>query len=275
MLGHPRAVLALLLGLLAFFAYHARNFELDASADSLLLEDDKDLQLSRQVGSRYRTLDLLVVTFTPNGILFEDAALATLAQLRDELGAVAGVDSLMSILDVPLVKSSDVPILEMADNLQTLESETVDRRRAIDELTGSPVFRDLIISRDKLTTAVLINLERDETFASLQEARNQLLIAKGAGELGPDGLAELARLSVDYDAASAERGDRHHRTIAEIRSIIARYQPHGELHLGGVPMIADDMVAFVKSDLIVFGSCVLVFLVFVLSLIFRTLRWVA
>lgn len=275
LLGHPRAVLALLLGLLVFFAYHARNFELDASADSLLLEDDEDLQFSRQVGARYRTLDLLIVTFTPNGILFEDAALATLAQLRDQLGAVAGVDSVMSILDVPLVKSSDVPILEMADNLQTLESETVDRRRAIDELTESPVFRDLIISRDKLTTAVLINLERDETFASLQAARNELLIARGAGELEPDGIAELARLSVDYDQALAQRGDRYHRTIAEIRSIIARYQPDGELHLGGVPMIADDMVAFVKNDLILFGSCVLVFLVLVLSLIFRKPRWVA
>jgi predicted RND superfamily exporter protein len=275
LLGHPRAVLALLLGVLAFSAYHARKFELDASAESLLLEDDKDLQLSRQVGFRYRTLDLLIVTFTPNGILFKDAALATLSQLRDELAAVAGVDSVMSILDVPLLKSSDVPILEMAGNLHTLESETVDRRRAIDELTASPVFRDLIISRDKLTTAVLINLERDERYASLQEARNELLIAKGAGPLAPDQLSQLARLSVEYDAASAELDARHHRTVAEIRSIIARYEPHGDLHLGGVPMIADDMITFVKRDLIVFGSCVLVFLTFVLSLIFRKLRWVA
>ena len=213
MLGHPRAVLALLLGLLAFSAYHARNFDFAASADSLLLEDDKDLQLSRQVGFRYKTLELLIVTFTPDGILFQDAALETLAQLRDELAAVPGVDSVLCILDVPLVKSSDVPALELADGFQTLGSGTVDRLRGIEELTSSPVFGNLIISRDKLTTALLINLERDETFASLQEARNELLIAKGAGEIGPDALAELARLSVAYDAASATLAHRHHRHL--------------------------------------------------------------
>ena len=170
-------MLALLLGVLAFSAYHARNFELDASADSLLLEDDADLQFLRQVGSRYGTLDLLIVTFTPNRYLFDDETLATLGQLRDELTGVSGVDSATTILDIPLLTSSDVPILEMVDNPQTLESEGVDRLQAIHELTHSPVFRELILSPDGLTTVVLLELERDATYASLQRARNELLIA--------------------------------------------------------------------------------------------------
>ncbi|MGE4606699.1 MAG: hypothetical protein AAEJ52_08175, partial [Myxococcota bacterium] len=173
LLNHPRKALVVLFGLFAFFAYHTRDFKLDASADSLLLEGDPDLQLSRQVSARYQTRELLIVTFTPHGILFEDEALGRLAQLRDELRGLEEVDSVMSILDVPLVTSSDVPLLEMVDNIQTLESPTVDRLRGIDELTNSPVFESLIISSDRLTTAILVNLKPDEHFTALQEARNE------------------------------------------------------------------------------------------------------
>ncbi len=121
-LTRPKLVLAGLLVLLAFFAYHAKDFRLDASADSLLLEDDPDLHLLRQLSSRYEVPDLLLVTFTPTGELFSDESLAHLARLRDELRAVDSVESLASILDVPLVTSSDVPLARMATNVQTLET---------------------------------------------------------------------------------------------------------------------------------------------------------
>ncbi len=274
LLSHPRKALVVLFGALAFFSYHTRDFKLDASADSLLVEDDPDLQLTRQISARYATAESLIVTFTPHGILFEDEALSRLRQLRDELSGLAGVDSVMSILDVPLVASSDVPLLEMIDNIQTLESPTVDRRRAIDELTNSPVFKNLIISRDKLTTAILVNLKPDERFTALQTMRNELLMQRSAGELAPDQVAELAETTLAYEEASEALADRHHRTIELVRSVLRSYQPYADLKLGGFPMIADDMVKFVKKDLVVFGSCVLGFLVFVLTLIFRQVRWV-
>jgi predicted RND superfamily exporter protein len=274
LLNHPGKALVVLFGVLAFFAYHTRDFKLDASADSLLVEDDPDLQLQRQITARYETDEFLIVTFTPDGILFEDEALARLTELRDELRGLDGVDSVMSILDVPLVASSDIPLMEMVGNVQTLESPTVERRRAIDELTNSPVFRNLIISHDKLTTAVLVNLEPDERFKALQSTRNELLIQRSAGELTPEQMAELAEVTLDYQRASENLRDQHHRTVESVRSVLQRYERYADLKLGGFPMIADDMVKFVKKDLVVFGSSVLAFLVFVLTLIFRQLRWV-
>ena len=158
-LTRPRSTLAVLLTLLAFFSYHAKDFGLDASADSLMLEDDKDLQLYRQLDTRYPSLSLLIVTYTPSGDLFSDDSLSHLARLRDELRSLDQVDSVLSILDAPLVTSSDVPLQEMADKVQTLESPTADRERAIEELTESPIYQDLIISRDRQTAAVLVNLK--------------------------------------------------------------------------------------------------------------------
>ena len=273
-LTRPRTTLAVLLALLAFFSYHAKDFALDASADALLLENDEDLHLLRQVYARYPTNSILIVTFDARGDLFSDESLSHLGRLRDELRTVENVDSVLSILDAPLVKSSDVPLQEMAGDVQTLESPTIDRQRAVEELTSSPVYQDLIISSDGQTAAVLVSLKRDDHLEALQAARNELLIEKGSGQLGPEGVRELAKLSAAYDRAGKVAADRHHRTIKGVRSIIDRYREYGELHLGGMQMIANDMITFVRNDLIIFGASVLLFLVLVLTLIFRRIRWV-
>ena len=273
-LSRPRTTLAVLLALLAFFSYHTKDFALDASADALLLENDEDLHLLRQVYARYPTLSILIVTFDPFGELFSDESLSHLGRLRDELRTVENVDSVSSILDAPLVKSSDVPLQEMADDVQTLESPTIDRQRAVEELTSSPVYQDLIISSDGQTVAVLVSLKRDENLEALQAARNELLIKKESGQLGPEEDRELANLSAAYEKARKVASDRHHQTIEEVRSIIDSHREYGELHLGGMQMIADDMITFVRNDLIIFGASVLGFLVFVLTLIFRRIRWV-
>jgi predicted RND superfamily exporter protein len=273
-LTRPKAVLAALLALLAFFAYHAKDFRLDASADSLLLEDDPDLHVFRQLSARYHTQDLLLVTFTPTADLFSDEALSHLGRLRDELRAVNSVESIATILDVPLVKSSDVSLAQMAANVQTLETPGIDRQRAREELTESPVYQDLVVSRDGQTTAILLNLTVDQELRALLDRRNELRMRRSEAELTPDERGELERVSAAYEEGRVRVDAQTHRDIAKIRSVIDAYRPHGELYLGGVPMIADDMITFVKSDLFVFGSGVLVFLVIILGVIFRQLHWV-
>ena len=274
LLSRPKIALLLAVLLLGFFAYHAKDFRLDASADSLLLEGDKDLKLFREVSHRYRSSALLVVTFTPSSDLFSDDALDKLKALRDELGAVESVDSFVTILDVPLLKSSDVPLSKMTSDVQTLEKSDVDRPRAREELLNSPVYKELIISADGRTTALLINMKEGEGFVDMQLRRGELLEKRRAGQLSDAEREELPGLLATYEEAHKALDDRWHDDIAEIRSIIDRYKQFGTLHLGGVPMITDDMVTFVKNDLVTFGSGVIVFLVVVLSVIFRQLRWV-
>ncbi len=270
----PRATLAVLLGVAAFFAYHAKDFSLDASADSLLLENDADLQLFRQVSARYQTGEVLIVTFTSEANLFSDSSLAGLGELRDALREPKSVASVISILDAPLVKSSDVPLLEMAGNVQTLETPGIDRERARRELSESPVYRDLIISRDHRTTALLLNLKPHPGFAELLTARNELLIKRGAGPLDPEEARRLEEVTAAYSQARDSASATQHATILEVRAVIDAHRHLAELHLGGGPMIADDMVTFVRNDLVVFGSSVLLFLVVILSAIFRRVRWV-
>ncbi len=274
-LMRPRTALTLLLLLLAFFSYHTKDFKLDASADSLLLENDKDLQLFREVNARYDTRDFLVVTFTPPVDLFSDESLSLLQRIRDELRSLEGVESVLSILDVPLVKSSDVPLLQMADDVQTLETPSIDRTRAREELVNSPVYRGQLISLDMQTSALLINLEEDQRLSGLQKTRNRLFIRRGSGRLNKADQQELKAVSVAYEEVRDTFNERRHREIEGVRSVIDGYRGAARLHLGGVPMIADDMITFVRNDLITFGIGVLVFLIAVLTVIFRQTRWVA
>ena len=67
---------------------------------------------------------------------------------------------------------------------------------------------------------------------------------------------------------------RNHQNITEIRDVISKYGENAKIHLGGIPMIADDMMSFIKNDIIVFGFGVFVFIVLTLWFIFRKLKWV-
>lgn len=274
-LSRPKSILAVLLATLVFFSYHATNFKLDASADSLLLEDDIDLSLFRQIHERYPSNALLIVTYTPNKDLFSDGALAPLAKLSQELNKVTSVERVFTILDAPLLISSEMPIQEMIKDLPSLGKPGVDRGKARQELLRSPIFRDLIISEDGQTTALLLELAEDDSVSRLLRSRNELRDKRRTMDLSPKEIRALNRVSAEYDLSYEAQTKQRHQDISLIREIIEPYRQHGALHLGGVPMITDDMVTFVRNDLVVFGAGVLVFLIIVLTAIFRELRWIA
>lgn len=273
-LGNPRSVLFVLFCLFIFFAWHARDFSLDASADSLLLEDDADLRMFRELSERYKTSEFLFVTYTPDRELFSASSLAAIQDLKQQLQMVDIVKSIVSILDVPLVKQVEGSLGDVADNYRTLAEDDIDHERAKKELINSPIYSELIISRDGTTTALQINLKDNPEIRRLQKRRTLLLNRKNEDSLTDQQSRELEKLQPEYHAAKKEADRKNHEAIEEIRNIMDDYRDTGTLHLGGVPMIADDMITYIKNDLIVFGLGVFVFLVIMLSIIFRRKRWV-
>jgi len=273
-LNNPKLVLAVLLSVLMFFGYHTKDFKLDASADALLLEDDADLKAFRKINERYPSGDLLIVTYTSHDDLFSDQALAHLKQLREELRKVSIVDTVFTILDAPLFNSSEVQIQSLEDGLPSLETPDVDRARARDELVNSPIYRDLIVSADGKTAALLLGLVENDEFNRLLKSRDALREKRRQSGLSADEARSLKGITADYDQVQETINAQRHVDVALIRDIIEPYRQHGVLHLGGLPMITDDMVTYVRNDLIVFGGGVLAFLVIILTVIFRKLRWI-
>lgn len=273
-LNHPVFIILLLLLVFAFFVSHVKDFKLDASADALLLENDEDLKTFRKLNDRYATKDFLFVTFTPDLDLFSDSSLHIIASLRDELKQLELTDSVVTLLDVPLVKQVEGTLSEVTSDYRTLSSNDVNNAKARAELIASPIFKELIISLDGKTTALQVNLKNNETFRQLLHQRNALLLKQQEGTITSEESDQLQEVISKYQAIKAEINRKDHQNILNVRAIMQKYEQFGELHLGGVTMISDDMVTFIKSDLMVFGIGVFIFLVLMLSLIFRKLRWV-
>ena len=273
-LGRPGLALLVLLAVFTFFAWHSRDFKLDASTDTLILESDKDLRILREVNKRYETQEFLVVTFTPDADLFSVSSLETILQLREDLKQIPGVASVFSLIDAPLVKIIGGKLSEVARNYRTLEDPSVDRDRAREELLASPIFLDLLISQNARTTALQVNLKNKVIYTDAQKRKNELLIKQEHEGLTEAEQMDLADTLEQYKEIKEEVTRLNHETVAATREVMDRYRDRGTLYLGGIPMIADDMITFIKNDLLVFGAGVFAFLVIMLSIIFRQPRFV-
>ncbi len=270
----PRMVLAVVFLAAIAMALGLPNFKLDASADSLTLEHDRDIDYFREITKRYQSGDFLVVTYSPKAELFSDESIETLAALRKELSQVEGVDSINSMLDVPLLYSPKMNLAELGEESRTLMTEGVDRKLAKQEFLASPVYRDMLLSPDGRTTALLLNIAVDNQYLELVNTRDQLRVKRDAGELDEEGLNDLATITqtfLDYRTNSETRA---HARVDEVRLIIDRYRGSAQMFLGGVSMITADMINFIQRDLIVFGAGIILFIILTLVLIFKQVRFV-
>ena len=273
-LGHPKTVI--LCGLIAvgFLLFQARHFRLDASAETLVLENDKDLQYSRLISSRYGEQEFLVLTYTPRDDLLSKKTLDRIGRLRDDLKSMDNVSSVLSILDVPLLESSPVSLKVLSGDFPTLETPTVDRELARVELRESPLYENLLVSSDLKTTALLIDFAEDEVYYDLLERRDELRQKKASGSLSLPEHAELSGVTEQFRQYRDKMRQQRYKDILTIRAIMNNYSADADLFLGGASMIANDMISLIKNDLNIFGIGVLLFLIIVLGIIFRRKRWV-
>ncbi|RJQ69208.1 MAG: RND family transporter, partial [Desulfobacteraceae bacterium] len=274
-LDHPLAVLLAVLVVVAALGFKARDFRIEASADTLLLENDQDLRYSREIVQRYGVNDFLLIAYTPlKGDLLSDETLSTIGRLRDELEKLPQVTSVLSLLDVPLFESPPVSYAEVSEGIRTLESQETDKSLARKELRDSPFYKDLIVSRDMRTTALVVNLQTDEDYRRLIGERNAYLDKKADGtltEADAQAFEEVQRqIDGELERLSAIQAD----NIRAVRAIMDQYRSEAELFLGGISMIQNDMIAFIRNDLKVFGIGVFVLLVIMLGIIFKRLLWV-
>lgn len=273
-LRRPWLTFAALLAVLVAGLTGLPDFRLDASADSLLLENDPALKQYRELSQRYGMTDFLFLTVTPPDDVLAPASLELLGALRAELRALPAVAEVVSMLDVPLVKNVPGRLSDAVKNYRTLESAGVDLARAREELSTSPLYRNFVLSADGKTTAMRIKLHADETFTRLQYERGDLLYRRATDGLSESAVAELAGIEPRYQAMKDSRDAETHAAIDALRGVLAQYRGRAEIHLGGVPMIADDMIGYVRSDIIVFGIGAFVLTLAMLGFIFRELRWV-
>ena len=270
-----KATLLLLLILIGFSLYHAKNFNLDASSDALLLEGDPDLKYLREVNETYGSKDFLVLTYTPVSSFTEKETILNLQLLKSKIQKLTWVDSVITIIDVPLLKSTDESLMERLKNYKTLAYPEIDRKRGFEEIINSPIYRNYVISEDGKTSGVVVYLKKDERLAEYIKIKDKYFNQSIETGLSKEEKLNYKKFLNEYEDYKNLYNLRNHQNITEIRDVINKYGENAKIHLGGIPMIADDMMSYIKSDIIVFGIGVFVFIIFTLWLIFRNIKWVA
>ena len=273
-LSHPLATLltaVLLVGALGVFA---PRFQLDASSETLVMENDEAVRYYRSVRARYESDDFLVVTYTPEGGLFTERSLDRLEALRDALAEIEQVEEVTSLLDVPVLEGLDASLTELPTESEALTCDGPDRVQDCKRLLDSDLYRNLLISPDGTTSGIRVMLEQDERLLSLKEQRDELRIKAQEEGLSEAEQAELSRLEEAADARGDFLREREAEIIAQVRTVLDRFRDGARLHLGGVPMIAVDSISFIRHDLVVFGAAVTAFIILILFTAFRQPRWV-
>ena len=250
-LKNPRSVFVILLITLLSFGYYSKDFRLDASSETLLIEGDPDLKYLEEITERYGSKEFLILTYTPKEAMISDNSVNNLLSLKYKIQSLDWVHSVITLLDVPLLNSTDTPLQERLENFKTLKDEDVNKNRGFKEIMSSPVFRNFVISEDGKTSGIIVNLKKYENLINIQDKSKE----------------EIEKYKDQIKL-------KNHQNILEIRDVIKSYDEIGKIHLGGIPMIADDMMSFIKSDIIVFGLGVFLFIVGTLWFVFRKIIWI-
>ncbi len=276
LLRQPWGVIGVFTLLLGLSLSQLPNLRLDASSDSLLLQGDPDLAYFRESSAKYQGSEFLVLTWEPDARLLSPDSLEPLAAMVDELRRIEGVAEVTTLLDVPLLESPPLTLTDLAraDSMPTLRDSGVDRELALKELTTSPVYRNLLVSDEGDLTAVQVVIAGDEEAAALLEVRESLRAMALRGEITEPERLKLAHTEAAYDQALAKLASERDRMVKAVRGVAERFRPYARIFVGGVPMIAADMMAFVRSDLVTFGTAILSVMALVLALIFRHFKWV-
>ena len=274
-LAYPKVWLVFIALAIGVSGIYVKNFRLDASADSLILENDQDLRYYRTIGKAYGTDDFLIITYTPVGELLSEDSLDGLRGLKKDLSKLERIESVVSILDVPLLDSPRIKISELESNKRTLDTPGLDKKLAQKEFTSSPIYKKLLVSPDGKTTSLLAVYKRDEKYYSLMEVRDELREKKRSqGYLVSEEKIKLHETSLEYKNHLAHIQDIQKEEIERVRSILNKYRNKAKIFLGGLPMITSDMVGLIESDLYVFGVGVFGLMIASMWFFFRKIRWV-
>ena len=273
-IDYSKASLVLILLILSYFLYFSKDFKLDASSDALLLEGDKDLKYLREIKDRYGSKDFLILTYSPVNSFTNEETIMNLQFIKSKIEKLSWVENVITLIDVPLLKSTNEPLMERLKNYKTLSHPDVNKKRGFEEILNSPIYRDYVISKDGKTSGIVVNLKQDARLKEYIKIKNDYYNRSLDTSLNKIELEKYKQFIIEYENYKNLYNLRNHQNINEIRDVISKYSENAKIHLGGIPMIADDMMTFIKNDILVFGIGVFFFIIVTLWLIFRNIKWV-
>ncbi len=256
---------------IVFISSYSSKLEIDASSQTLLLENDDDLNYFREVSKKFGTSDIIMMTFKPNYDLLDDRSLQKIDEITKDIEKLPLVKNVTNILNVPLFESPVMELADLVNDVHTLKTPDIDKNLVREEFKNSPIYKGALVSKDLTTTALIINLKKDEKYLEVLNSRNELLFKENRTK---EEDIQLAQIEKEFKAYRDEVREKEAKNIQDLRDIITKYENEATIFIGGASMIASDVIGFIKNDLVVYGIGLVLIFIVVLWIIFREVRWI-
>ena len=266
-LQYPFYILLIFLTLFVLSIYQSKNFELDASADTLLIDNDPDLIFLRELNKKYKSEEFFIITYTPRN-LNTKKVIKELEKLVSQINSFEWISKTISVINAPLLQSTNEPLMDRIKNLKYITSDNINTDKAIKELTTSPVYKDLIISKDSKTFGIVAYLKDNKPYLEAIDKKSKLLLSKNINN------QDLELINQKLKKLQKQHSNNISMYNASIKKLINNYRSNAEIRLSGIPMIADDMISYIKNDIVIFGFGVFLFIIFTLWYVFKNINWV-
>ncbi len=273
-LTYPKLLIIFLLFLLSIATYFSKEFKLDASADTLLLENDPDLKYLREINKKYGSEEFFILTYEPKGKI-NVQSINELEKFVNKINNLQWVSKTISIINAPLLQSSDEPLMDRIKNLKYITNPEIKFDVALNELVKSPVYKNLIISEDAKTLGIVVYLKDNQEYLKQISDKSMMLTVQNERQLNNEENNKLKKINTEIERLKKRQGELISTYNQTIKDLIKNQSQFADIRLSGIPMIADDMITFIKNDIVIFGIGVFAFIIFILWIVFKNLKWVS
>ena len=269
----PYLICVIFIFLISTLAWQAKYFEIDASADTLLVDNNKHYILSQLADQRYGSEEFILIAFKPNNTaLFSASNLNTLVDIADEIEQLPRVKQVNSIANMPIFSAADNVSADVA-NL-TWEKQKFDEQTLSLSLKKHPLYEGLLINQAQtaLSLQVVFNSQAD-----IEAVNNDIIAIKQHllnRDLTKRELNSLAQLKKQQQKLNKQLEQTRINEIEKIRTILAPYKKVGSFYLGGNNLLSYELIQIIQSDLVLFGSLIFIVIIMLLWFLFRQLSWV-
>jgi len=256
------AILAILLIIISiFFSF---SIKLDASSDTLILKNDKTFEYYEYYNNIFPSRNFLILAIKSSEII-DQKYLQNIFEINQKIKNLKNVESTFTIIDAPILLSNNISLADLNNSeIDTILNSKIDNKIILDEFSNSPIFKDQLVNKDKNLSSIIIYINTNNDLVKLKNQKKEKKLSK----------LELKELNKKYILEKNKYNKNRDELIIDIRKTISTENDNYVYYLGGIDMIASDTISFVKKDITTFGIAVLIFIILVLLLIYRDLKWV-
>ena len=273
--SYAKTIVACFVVLIAIAAWFSQNFKIDASAETLLLKNNKLYIQTQLMNSRFSPQEFILIAYQPKaGELFSQQTFDDIAKLSQEFSDIDRVEAVTSILNVPLLSFMDTLDPSVTADDWTWQAKHYSPAQMKQVFTDHPIYTDLLVNKQQSATAIQILFKADPELDKIENQITALQQKQLTDEFTEQEEQATEQLSKQAAPIKMRLQKVRQQEIKQIYQITDQQAERAAIYLGGGQVLAYQLIKIIKNDLVVFGSAIAMVICIMLLALFRQWRWV-